>query len=312
MPRRVHWHNVIPGLIALAVVIALALGVIFFARVGALHGDTFTLYVTADAARGVIPGTQVWLAGQKVGLVDEIQFRPLTADTSRRLLLKLSILEKYQEHIRHDAQYQIRAGGTLIGAQVLSISVGSSGAPMVQDGDTIDALPQGDTEELASQFAFMSRELPGVVDNLKRLRALLGSGEGSVGADRAMASLAPVQQRVTALTAEQDGTLGRLTGDHRLLERAGRIVARIDSIRTLLASEETSLGRFRRDSTLLREIAAVRGELSVIRTLIDSASGTAGRLVKDEAIQNELSALERAMAQLADDIAKDPLRYIVF
>ena len=76
MPRRTRWKELVVGLIALAVVTGVALVVLVFARVGTLHGSTFRLFARTNEARGVIRSSEVWLQGQKVGVVKQVTFMP--------------------------------------------------------------------------------------------------------------------------------------------------------------------------------------------------------------------------------------------
>ena len=308
----------LPGIIAVAIVVAAIVGVLVFARVGALHGRTFVLYTSTDAARGVIPGTEVWLAGQKVGLVDEIRFRPASSDTARRVLLELEILEEYRRFIRRDSRAQIRSGGTLIGAPVVHLSPGTAAAPVVAARDTLRSLPQGDTEELASRMTAAAKQFPELIANVKRIRELASTASGADGTGRveeAAVRLEVLQENVSRLRdglAGGSGSVGLAMRDRQLVVRGTRAAARADSIRTLLASDRITLGRFRRDTTLLREIAAVRDELSIVGALLSEPRGSAGRLTRDRAIAQELAGVERELAALAEDIKRDPLRYLAF
>lgn len=314
MPRKMRWVELLPGVIAVAAVLAVALSILFFARIGALHGDTVHLYVATSQARGVIEGTEVWLAGQKVGLVDEIRFRPVTTDTTGRLVLQLEILKDYHPLIRRDSYAQIRSGGTLLGAQIISIEAGSTQAPMIEAGDTIPSKPQGDTEGVASQIAVASRQFPAIISNVKLINQQLGAAMAAVGLDRQGARIDALRGSALELTREAtsgQGTIGlALRGD--LAGRASRAMAGADSVRALLASPEGALGRFRRDSTLLRTVADIRYEVSVARRLITEARGSAGRAVADEAITRELAQLEAELGELMADIKRQPLRYISF
>jgi hypothetical protein len=65
MPRQHHWRELTGGMIAAAVIAALTIAVLMFARVGGLHGKKVTLYVVTREAPGVLAGTDVWLAGKK-------------------------------------------------------------------------------------------------------------------------------------------------------------------------------------------------------------------------------------------------------
>src|SRR5439155_1108452 len=55
VPHRLHWRELTRGLIGVAVIVALALIVLVFARVGALHGKKVTLYVVTDEIAGMVP-----------------------------------------------------------------------------------------------------------------------------------------------------------------------------------------------------------------------------------------------------------------
>ena len=48
MSRNLEWSQLKTGVVGLAVLIALAVSVLLFARVGALHGDTTEIYVVLE------------------------------------------------------------------------------------------------------------------------------------------------------------------------------------------------------------------------------------------------------------------------
>ena len=319
MPRSSHWRELWRGLVLLGALIAGVAWVFIYARIGALRGDTFPLYTVTSEARGVLKGTEVWLAGQKVGQVARIEFRPPSADTSRRLLLELAILEKYRGQIRADSHGQIRSGGTLIGAPVVALSVGSTAAPALAPGDTMQLDAQGDTEGVASQIAAASRVFPEIAQNARTIRDQFMTAEGTLGSldERAPVELRTIRSRATELTRGAtggEGTLGLALrgGRSELGRRVQQVLARTDTLRALLDSERTSLGRFRRDSTLARSVAELRDDVSIVRALLARPEGTAGRAIADAAIQQELAQLERELDVLLDDIRRRPFRYLPF
>ena len=318
MPRTLRWSSLIPGVITLAVLVAICVAVLMFAQVGALHGDTFRLYAAMGSARGVIEGTEVWLSGQKVGLVTGVRFQPVGVDTNRRVVIGMDVLEEYREQLRANSTAQVRAGGTLIGAQVVWISTGTAEQPMLADGDTIIAKPQGDTESVSAKAAMAAREFPAIIANIKLLNEQLTSTQGTLGAmgaDRGSERLVVLRERATDLTSQAtsgDGSIALAIRGGDLNTRARTAFARADSIRRILGDTATSLGRFRRDSTLLGTVADIRNEVSIVRALLDSSRGTAGRAVNDKAIVRELAEVESELGALMADIKRRPLRYIAF
>ncbi len=325
MSRRLTWSQLLVGIGSLAAVIGAALAVLVFARVGALRGDRIKLYVRTQEARGVMKGTEVWLAGQKVGLVNTVHFLPARADTSHRLVMDVDILEPYAKHIRHDSPIQIRAGGSLIGTPVVAIDVGTAASKHIADGDTLIARAQGDAETVTSQIAIASRQLPEIIANVKLLSSQLGTARGTAGAvmndDVGRRQLDVLRGRATSLTRSATagtGTIGlALRGGEggaggALGDRVRHAMAAADSLRLLVSSGTSSVGRFRRDSTLLRSVSSVRAELSIVRAMLAEPRGTAGRILADSAATRELSAMERELGVLMDDIKRRPQRYIAF
>ena len=320
MPAKsLRWSDVFPGAIALAVVLALVFAVLKYARVGRVRGDTVSLYASTGAARGVMAGTtEVWLEGQKVGMVKDVGFRPIGIDSARRIILELEVSKDALRYLRRDSFGQIRAGGNLIGAQVISLSAGTNAAGPITEDDTIPMRGQGDTEAVSAQLALASKEFPAIIANIKTLGTHLDSARGTAGAvlndDRGARELGRFTGQASGLMARArsgEGTIGLfMRGD--LMARAQRAMARADTLRQLVSSGETSIGRFRRDSTLLRQVADTRAELSIVQALLAEPRGTAGRVLADSAAPQALARVNREMGILFDDVKKNPMRYIAF
>ena len=316
---RLRWADMVPGALALLVIALMVIGVMKYARVGGVRGDTTRLYATASEARGVIAGTtEVWLLGQKVGVVRDVDFREIAVDTTRRLLLELEVKESALRFLRQDSDAQIRAGGSLIGAPVVYLSAGTPSAGPVEKRDTLGLRPQQDAEGVTSQIALASREFPAIIANVKTIGTQLDGARGTMGAmlgdgpgSRELERFGSNASSLAARATRGSGTLG-LAMRGGLPARAGRAMATADSIKRLLSSGTGTYGRFTRDSTLLREVAAVRAELSIVSALMAQPAGTAGRIVHDSALFVMVGRAQREMGVLFDDIKEHPLRYLRF
>jgi len=317
-PEKTSWRSLIPGLIAVAAIVLSTVALLVFAQVGALHGDTVRVFAATDQARGLLKGSDVWLAGQKVGVVADIRFQSITTDVAQRLLLELELLEVYLPQLRRDSYAQIRTGGSLIGAQVVYLTTGTVASAAIGAGDTLRAEPQGDAESVASQIAGASQQFPAIINNVKLLSAQLESARGTLGAfgaEEGVQQLGRVGERAADLGGRAiggEGTIGLVLRRNDHMVRARSAMARADSIRTLLASPTTTYGRLRRDSTLIAEITSVRNEVSIVRSLLAKPVGTAGRATADSAIVRQLGLLEREFGTLKRDILRDPLRFFGF
>ncbi len=320
MARRLVWTDVRGGLLALLAVVALAVATLKYARVGALHGDRIRLYARVGAARGILKGSEVWLLGQKVGLVTDVRFQaPSASDTLNRLIVAMEVQEHYRDAIRRDAVAQIRAGGSLIGAVVVYLSPGSPSAPSVRDGDTIRTKAQADIEGATARFGAAGKELPAIMSNVKALRSELEATEGTAGAllhegTAASGRLQAAGSQMTHLRTrigKARGSVSRFL-DGSLSMRAGRVMARADSVRALLASSNGSVGRLRKDSTLMAEVEDIRTELASVRAALTESRGTAGRVLHDSAAFSALGDAQREMSLLIADMKQHPMRYNPF
>ena len=318
MASRPRWNDLTVGAIAIVAVVALAMAILLFGSVGSLHGKTFRLFVTTDEARGVIRGTEVWLDGQKVGLVKAVGFQSANSSPDDRIVLALDVLEHVRPQIRRDSRVSVRSGGSIIANQVVYVTTGTARAPDLRNGDTIHAATQTDYESMTSDATAAAHQLPAIIDNVKLIGAQLRSAEGTLGAfglDGA-AELDRVRtrtDRVMSRLSSSNGTVGMALQQRGALQaRAQEAMAAADSLRTLVGSNQHSLGRFQRDSTLAREIASVRAELARVQRLAAAPSGTVGRFGTDSAIVRGLHRDIASMDSLFADVQKHPLRYIAF
>jgi ABC-type transporter Mla subunit MlaD len=318
MARRLAWSNVRGGLVAIGVIVAISAATLRFARVGALHGKTIRVYALVGEARGLLKGSEVWLMGQKIGKVTDIEFRPPTmSDTTNRLIITMEVLDRYRGAMHRDAVAEIQPGGSVIGAVVIYLSTGSSGAPEIRNRDTVRGKPQVDVEGATAEFGAAVRELPAIAENVKTLRAELQSTRGTLGplltgvaAERGpLHSTGAQMARLRRRLGGGRGSLGPMMSGE-VGARAHRVMARADSVRTLV--ESSSIGRLRRDSTLIAAVADIRNELASVRASLEESRGTAGRVLHDSAAYSALGEAHREMGLLLADLKKHPLRYNPF
>jgi phospholipid/cholesterol/gamma-HCH transport system substrate-binding protein len=308
MARRTTWKDLIIGLLAVCAILGVGLSILIFGRPGRLHGKTVSLFATSDAARGVIGGTEVWLDGQKVGLVTGISFRPPSTKPSERLVISMDVLDAALSQLRLDSKVDIRSGTSIIGDQVVYLSSGTAKMRQVLPGDTIHGGIQADVEEVTSDMALASREFPGILENVKLLAAQLQTAKGTLGAlgiEKGGPEIAIARMKSTRLVSwafSSRGTLGlAMRGSGALQARAAAAMTQVDSIR-----------RFRRDSTLMLEITRVRSELADVQRLAESPTGTVGRMRADSVIVRNIHRDIMSLDSLFAAVKQHPFRYIVF
>jgi phospholipid/cholesterol/gamma-HCH transport system substrate-binding protein len=314
MSHQLRWNELKGGLVAVTVIVALTLVVLVFARVGALHGKKVTLYVVTDGAPGVLAGTEVWLAGEKQGLVTDISFRPPSADKSERLLITTEFLASALPNVRRDSYAQIRPGGSLIGVPVINIAPGTATSPPLHDGDTIptrkaalSTLTQ-DVGKIGPEFAALGVVTKDLADKITRPVGTIGNFRTN-----GLPDLPDISAGVTSLNARArgNGTIG-LAMRGNLRASAEHAMASADSIRSLLASNRGSIGRFRRDTTLVSSAQHVLAQVDSLHTLLSTPITSIAMAHSDSALARKLAQTHTLLAALIRDVKENPMRYIRF
>ena len=316
MSSRISWADLKIGITAVVALVALIVSILVFARVGALHGDTKTIYVTTSNANGVLAGTEVWLAGQKVGLVKAIHFRPVTTDTLHRLAIQTDILANRMELLRRDSYADIRPGGNLIGSVVIYLSAGTNRAPALRNGDTLATRLTNAMTATATIVDTLGNRLNNLADSTRKMLARFSDPSGSIGAFRTrgigqLNSVSAIASSIHARATTGDGSIG-LAYQGRVPERIGRVFAQKDSIMLLLSSGRGNVGRFRRDSTLPRKIASVHASIDSLRALFSNPHSEVARFRNDTSLTSEIGRVKVQLDSLMKDVKAHKMKYISF
>jgi len=314
MPRTYRWSELTIGLISAAAVFAIAAGILIFARVGALHGDKSQLFVLTDHAPGVLPGTEVWLAGEKIGLVKNIKFRPVSTDTSRRVAIEAEILSQFMAQVRKTSHADIRPGGNLIGSPVVYISPETSASLPARSGDSIKTKSSGVIKDVGHNVSNLVDRLTVLADSGSKAISLLNSEAGAVGAftRRGLPRIASVTGTMSGIlrqAREGDGSAGLLSRGN-VGARFRALAAAKDSLTQLMTSGNGTLGRFHRDSTLAPTIAHVQSELDSLGNTLSGGTSSMSRMRSDTALANEMTRVRAQLDSLMKDIKKHPRKYL--
>jgi ABC-type transporter Mla subunit MlaD len=312
MAPRLSWSRLVPGIITIIVVAVATVVLLVYSSTSGVSGEKLRLYVVTNSAHGVMRGTEVWLSGQKIGVVEDVSFRPVSTDTTARVILAIDVRQSDAEQIRHDSDVRVRAGANLLGPIVVYISAGTPESAAAHDGDTLVAARQSDAQDTMRRLGEARTELGPLMTDARAVIAHARNPNGTVGAYMRSGAGGEIGQLRSQVSALRDQFGGSSASRSQFMAGAKGALARVDSIRVLLRSERSSLGRFRRDTTLGRTIASVRDEVAELRARMKDNHGSAGRFAADSAIQRALASAQAELALLMEDIRKRPLRYLAF
>ena len=314
MPRVEHWSQLKVGILVFIGIAAAVSSVMMYARIGALHGETTRLYMVTDIASGVMSGTEVRLAGQKVGLVRAVALRPPSSDTSERVLITMDVLDQYLKYIRRNSDVQIRPGGRLIGSPIVSITMGTSHAAGLAAGDTLRARAQAQARSGLADASSLGDSLSEILATASTIKIDFDSTARSVAAvrrqsERQAQAVEEALDNLSNRALHSDGTIARLVRDTASLRaQTTRMSALADSIGAA-ANGTGEIGRFRRDSSLVIQARRTMASVADLRARVSRYTGGSPQ---GAALARQLDRASAQMDSIVQDAKKHPFRYLAF
>ena len=314
MARAETWSQLKLGILVAAIIAAAVWSVLVFARVGALHGKTTRLYMVTDLAAGVLDGTEVRLAGQKIGLVRSVALRPPSSDTTERVAITMDVLNPYVKYIRRNSDVQIRPGGRLIGSPVVYISVGTSSAPAVVDGDTLRARAQVEARSGLADASDLGDSLNSIVATVSTIHSEFDTTLGDMASlgklsDRQVHNVRGAINSFSQRALASNGTVASFVRDSARLRRQTAYLRAVADSMDAAANGQGEIGRFRRDSTLVLQAQATLATVADLRARVARYSGTSAQ---GAAMAAQLDTTHARLDSLVQDAKHHPLRYITF
>ena len=145
--KRSQSRKVMAGASVAAVVLALTLLVFFAPDVARIFQPSIRIVALMDDAGALKDNAGVWIAGRPVGLVESVEFRSTSSDSTERIAVTLRIPRKHADLVRRDSEARITSQ-RMIGRPVVDIEPGSPGAAPLHDMDSIKVRPRGSLEAI--------------------------------------------------------------------------------------------------------------------------------------------------------------------
>lgn len=308
------------GIVLIVALILLAFGIFQVGRLFDVFATRYPLITLLESSGGMIPGSPVTLAGQRVGQVESVEFIPVeTRSQGVTVRVVISVNESVRSQIREDSRAMLQTQG-LLGDRFINISPGSPAYPPLEPGDTVRSLPALDYESVLRMAATTMDHMQDVVVDLRTLTNRLADGEGTLGA---LLTDDVLYERMTTATTElagllrsvnrSDGTMARVIRDPTLYENMNRTLARLDSLGALAMEGDGSLGRLMRDDSLYEGLLGVVGRADSTLAGVDgfiagaaAGEGTLNRLIEDPELYDQLLRTIVDLQALIQAIREDP------
>jgi phospholipid/cholesterol/gamma-HCH transport system substrate-binding protein len=261
-------------------------------------------------ANGLREGSEVRLAGVRVGKVDKIiLLEPSQVPNAPRVEAQMVIDSTIDgrpaaERIRSDSQAQQGSPSLLGNEMLINITPGSAIGRPVEDGAvlpssssyTVNDFATSGTD-LAQRLSKLSDEISGIVQSVKK-------GEGTMGrlfSDEALynnlnATINETQDLMTRIRSG-NGSAGRFINDPELYNNANNIAIQLKQIADDLQAGRGSAGKFLTDDEFYNRINRTADRLdksvdqiNVLIADVNAGHGTLGKLLRDEQIYNDARA----------------------
>lgn len=272
--------------VGIFVFIALA---IFVAGVLTLGGQqkrfakTIRVKAVFDDVSGLQPGHNIWFAGMKVGTVKDLRF-----NSNRRVDVLMDIEEADRQYIARDARAKIGSDG-LIGNRIVVLYGGTAGAPVIAEGDVLQAHTAVGMDDMMATFQENNDNLLHITANFKTISSELAAGKGTIGK----------LLKDESLVRELQATLALLKGAtdkaDDMLADVEAYTARLQTKGTLshsLVTDTVVFSRLRTAAVQIDQVAhnanTLVGDLKAVSSNLGSTGNTVGMLLNDAATAKEI------------------------
>ncbi|WP_207426724.1 MlaD family protein [Pedobacter sp. SYSU D00535] len=264
-------------------------------------GERVTVSVVFDDIEGLKTGGNVWFSGVKVGTIKKIEFHG-----GSQVLVSMNIQEEAQQYIHKDATATLSSDG-LIGNRIVEISGGSPKAPIIQDGDRIQANRTLSTDEIMATFQENNKNLVAITGDFRQLSSNLVAGKGAAGAllsDEGMArDLKSTIANLNATTQAADRMMMDLNRFARTLNTKGGLADQLLTDTAVFARLRSSVNELQQAS---RSASAMAANLNAASAKLNQSDNPAGVLLNDqqsaERVKQILINLEKSSHNLNEDL----------
>ncbi|HEX8141971.1 MAG TPA: MlaD family protein [Pyrinomonadaceae bacterium] len=271
----------------LVIVSILVLIFLILNATGDINPFSKKLHVKAQfaSAEGLREGSDVRLAGVRVGKVESIKLLPPTDNPNApKVEARLAIDNKIDgrpatDRIRTDSQAQMASPGLLGNEKMINITPGTAVGQPVTEDFVLTSQSSNSFNDLATSGNDLVQRLSKVSDQVNDIVRKINEGQG---------------------------TLGRIVNDEALYNNLNATIRETEDVMRQIRSGQGSAGLFVNDPALYNNANEIAVQLRAIAVDLRRGRGTAGRLLTDDELYNRASS---AIARL--DLATDQITSVL-
>jgi phospholipid/cholesterol/gamma-HCH transport system substrate-binding protein len=263
------------------------------------------------AADGLREGSEVQLAGVRIGKVEEVRFLDPNTPEDFKVEAIMAVDaemngEPINERIRTDSNAQLVA--LLANDKIINISPGTAKGSPVNENQTLDSGVAISINQLTQTGNDLLQQINKLSIPANEILSRANRGEGTLGQilnDESLyknldATVSEMQATLDKVNRGQ-GTAGRLVNDPELYNSLTRSVAQLEQITSDIRAGRGTAGKFVTDDALYNETRAaimdlrtsaakingIADDFKLISTDLREGRGTFGKFLKDEQLYND-------------------------
>lgn len=261
-------------------------------------------------ANGLREGSEVRLAGVRVGKVERITLLPPSdVPSAPRVEALLTIDSKIDgrpanERVRSDSTAQQGSPSLLGNEMLINITPGTAVGQPVQENAILPSSSSNTVNDFATSGTDLAQRLSKLSDEISGIVRDVKEGKGTVGrlfSDEALYNNLNATIRETEDVMRQvrsgNGSAGRFLNDPALYENANEIAVQMRTIANDLRAGRGTAGKLLTDDEFYNRMNRTADKLDrsveQINSMIaeiNAGRGTLGKLIKDEQIYNDARA----------------------
>jgi len=307
--RNLAWSQLKLGLIVLASLFLLAVGILRLGGNAGFLARSYTLYLHLENTFGLKIGSTVRLAGIQVGNVEDISFSPDPANPE--VIIRMDISRKYEDRIREDSTVSIRSLG-LLGDKYVDISVGTPKSKIMHDGDSFRNMPTPEFSNVLNKASSGIDGLNSVIDQLRVVVADVNQGRGTVGLmlkdpklyhdlDKAVKDIDSVAEKLQ----NPDGSFGRLINEPELYENLLEVSDKAKQVADKLNTG--SLAMLSEDPQFYKNLMDISDNLNLVsesakQLVTNLETGSIAKISEDDKLYSDIKGISGKLDKVMEKL----------
>ncbi len=265
------------------------------------------------AADGLREGSEVQLAGVRIGKVEKVDLLPPDSPEEFKVEATMAIDNELNgrpsnERIRTDSNAQLIATSLLANDKTINISPGTAKGSPVSDNTILESRVSIGINQLTQTGNDLLEQINKIAIPANEILNKANQGEGTLGRivnDESLyknldATVNELQGTLNKVN-RGDGTAGKLVNDPELYNSLNRTVAQLEGISKDIRAGRGTAGKLLNDEALYNETRAAVAELRASAIKINgiaddfklisgdlaAGKGSAGKLLKDEQLYDD-------------------------